>query len=52
MFVNGTSPIYPFFQITTLRAKDVFLVFNMGHTMNKLTYKCKKMQKFKNLLDF
>ena len=37
--------------MTTFEAKNVFLVFGMGHTMNKLTYECKKMQKLKSLVD-
>ena len=37
--------------MTTFKAKNVFLVFGMGHTMNKLTNEYKKMQNFKNLVD-
>ena len=37
-----SSPIYSNFQITTFRAKNVYLVSGMGHTMNKLTNKYKK----------
>ena len=37
--------------MTTFKAKNVFLVFGMGHTMNKLTNEYKKMQNFKNLMD-
>ena len=37
--------------MTAFKAKNVFLVFGMGHTMNKLTYECKKMQKLKALVD-
>ena len=46
-----SSPIYPNFQMTTFKAKNVFLVFGMGHTRNKLTNEYKKMQNFKNLVD-
>ena len=45
-----SSPIRPNFQMTNFKAKHVFLVFGMGHTMNKLTYECKKMQKLKALV--
>ena len=37
--------------MTTFKAKNIFLVFGMGHTMNKLTNEYKKMQNFKNLVD-
>ena len=33
-----SSPIRPNFQMTTFKAKNVFLVLGMGHNMNKLTY--------------
>ena len=46
-----SSPIYPIFQITSFRAKNVFLVFNMVHTMNKLTYEYKIIQFYNNLVD-
>ena len=46
-----SSPFCLNFEITTFKAKNVFLVFGMGHTMNKLTYECKKMQKLKALVD-
>ena len=46
-----SGPICPYFQMTTFKAKNVFLVFGMGHTMNKLTNEYKKMQNFKNLVD-
>ena len=45
-----SSPIRPNFQMTNFKAKHVFLVFGIGHTMNKLTYECKKMQKLKALV--
>ena len=32
-------------------AKNVFLVFGMGHTMNELKNEYKKMQNFKNFVD-
>ena len=37
-----SSPICLNFEITTFKAKNVFLVFGKGHTMNKYTYKYKK----------
>ena len=37
--------------MTTFKAKNVFLVLGRGHTMNKLTYEYKKMQKLKALVD-
>ena len=37
--------------MTTFKAKNIFLAFGMGHTMNKLTNEYKKMQNFKNLVD-
>ena len=37
--------------MTTFMAKNVFLVFGMGHTMNILIYECKKMQMLKALVD-
>ena len=37
--------------MTSDRAKNVFLVFNMGHTMNKLTYEYQKTQFYNNLVD-
>ena len=46
-----SSPICPYFQMTTFKAKNVFLVLGMGHNMNKLTYEYKKMQKLKALVD-
>ena len=46
-----SSPIEPNLQITTFKAKNLFLVFGMGHNMNKLTYEYKKMQKLKALVD-
>ena len=46
-----SSPIRPNFQMTTFKAKNVFLVFNMVHTMNKLTYEYKKTQFYNNLVD-
>ena len=46
-----SSPICPNFQMTTFKAKNVFLVLGRGHTMNKLTYEYKKMQKLKALVD-
>ena len=46
-----SSPIRPNFQMTTFKAKNVFLVLGMGHNMNKLTYEYKKMQKLKALVD-
>ena len=46
-----SSPICPYFQMTIFKAKNIFLVFGMGHTMNKLTNEYKKMQNFKNLVD-
>ena len=46
-----SSTIYPICQITTFSAKMYFLVFNMGHTMNKLTYECTKNQLYNNLVD-
>ena len=42
-----SSPICPNFQMTTFKAQNVFLVLGRGHTMNKLTYEYKKMQKLK-----
>ena len=45
-----SSPICLNFEITTFKAKNVFLVFGI-HTMNKLTYEGKKMQKLKSLVD-
>ena len=45
-----SSPIRPNFQMTNFKAKHVILVFGLGHTMNKLTYECKKMQKLKALV--
>ena len=47
----SSSPIYSNFQMTTFKTKNVFLVFSMGHTMIKLTYECKKIKKFKSLVD-
>ena len=37
--------------MTTFKAKNVFLVLGMGHTMNKLTYEYKKTQFYNNLVD-
>ena len=37
--------------MTTFRPQNVFLIFGMGHTMNKLTYECKKNQLYNNLVD-
>ena len=45
-----SSPIHPNFQMSNFKAKHVFLVFGMGHTLNILTYECKKMQKLKALV--
>ena len=38
--------------MTTFKAKNVFLVFGMGHTMNKLTYECKKKAEVKEFGGF
>ena len=46
-----SSPICKNFEITTFKAKNIFWVFGMGYTMNKLTYEYKKMQKLKALVD-
>ena len=46
-----SSPICLNFEITTFRAKNVFLVFNMVHTMNELTYEYKITQFYNNLVD-
>ena len=46
-----SGPICPNFQMTTFKANNVFLVFGMGQTRNKLTNEYKKMQNFKNLVD-
>ena len=51
MYSIRSSPIRPNFQMTTFKVKNVFLVLGMGHTMNKLTYEYKKMQKLKALVD-
>ena len=45
------QPHLSYFKITTFRAKSVFLVFNMVHTMNKLTYEYKIIQFYNNLVD-
>ena len=37
--------------MTTFKAKNIFSVFGMGHTINKLTYEYKKMQKLLALVD-
>ena len=37
--------------MTTFKAKAIFLVFGIVHTMNKLAYEYKKMQKLKALVD-
>ena len=46
-----SSPTRPNFQMTTFKAKNVFLVLGMGHNMNKLTYEYKKNQFYNNLVD-
>ena len=46
-----SGPICPYFQMTTFKAKNVFLVLGMGHNMNKLTYEYKKTQFYNNLVD-
>ena len=37
--------------MTTFKTKNIFLVFGMGHTMNKLIYEYKKMHKLIAFMD-